>query len=228
MLGCVVDLSFRYNAIDEMKTASKLLCSLILRGKKIFDVRLTSSPSFSSATFPRAAVAVTLQSVQTFDEKLHSQQGEKVYLLVQRANPPDAGKWSLPGGKIELGETTLNAGQRELMEETTIAATDCDWHPHPFMTTDAIFPNSNGDFSFHYVIAHCFARVKTNHSELKHPPEVVASDDALDAKWWTIDEIKKALLPSNAISSGVIEVLERANSLNEKNELLDKQSSNEW
>lgn len=44
-------------------------------------------------------------------------------LLIRRANPPRAGEWSLPGGRIEPGETELQAALRELMEETGITAT---------------------------------------------------------------------------------------------------------
>lgn len=39
-------------------------------------------------------------------------------LLVQRAAEPLKGQWSLPGGAVELGETLVEAVQRELREET--------------------------------------------------------------------------------------------------------------
>lgn len=39
-------------------------------------------------------------------------------LLVRRARPPAAGRWSLPGGRIELGETPEQALAREVAEET--------------------------------------------------------------------------------------------------------------
>ncbi|WP_322096021.1 NUDIX hydrolase [Pelagibius litoralis] len=39
-------------------------------------------------------------------------------LLVRRANPPQAGEWGFPGGKVESGETVLEAARRELREET--------------------------------------------------------------------------------------------------------------
>lgn len=39
-------------------------------------------------------------------------------LLVQRVDPPDAGKWSVPGGRVEPGETTAEAAAREVREET--------------------------------------------------------------------------------------------------------------
>lgn len=39
-------------------------------------------------------------------------------LLVQRANPPSRGCWSIPGGRVEPGETLPKAAAREVAEET--------------------------------------------------------------------------------------------------------------
>jgi 8-oxo-dGTP diphosphatase len=39
-------------------------------------------------------------------------------LLVKRKNPPNQGKWALPGGLVELGETSQEAAVREILEET--------------------------------------------------------------------------------------------------------------
>jgi 8-oxo-dGTP diphosphatase len=39
-------------------------------------------------------------------------------LLIQRATDPHAGKWSIPGGHVEPGETLAHAVERELLEET--------------------------------------------------------------------------------------------------------------
>jgi len=39
-------------------------------------------------------------------------------LLVRRNEQPDIGKWSFPGGAVELGETTQEAAVREVKEET--------------------------------------------------------------------------------------------------------------
>lgn len=39
-------------------------------------------------------------------------------LLVQRANPPSQGCWSIPGGRVEPGETLVAAAAREVAEET--------------------------------------------------------------------------------------------------------------
>jgi 8-oxo-dGTP diphosphatase len=47
--------------------------------------------------------------------------GDEV-LLVQRGSALGRGRWSLPGGKLEPGETTIQAAHRELLEETGITA----------------------------------------------------------------------------------------------------------
>jgi len=47
-------------------------------------------------------------------------EGDSV-LLIRRANPPRAGEWALPGGKVETGEDPANAAVREVLEETGLS-----------------------------------------------------------------------------------------------------------
>lgn len=48
-------------------------------------------------------------------------------LLIQRARKPYFGMWSLPGGRLEPGETAEQAAGREIMEEVGLRV----WRLHP-------------------------------------------------------------------------------------------------
>jgi 8-oxo-dGTP diphosphatase len=48
--------------------------------------------------------------------------GEGRLLLIRRGNPPHKGKYALPGGFVDVGETVEDACRRELMEEAGIKA----------------------------------------------------------------------------------------------------------
>ncbi len=44
-------------------------------------------------------------------------------LLVRRATPPEAGRWTIPGGRVEAGESDQAAVEREVREETGLVVT---------------------------------------------------------------------------------------------------------
>ena len=50
---------------------------------------------------------------------VHDEQGR--LLLIRRGHAPSAGLWSVPGGRMEAGETEQEAVVRELAEETGLA-----------------------------------------------------------------------------------------------------------
>lgn len=61
--------------------------------------------------FPRPAIGV---SALIFDEQ------DRI-LLIKRGHPPAQGQWSVPGGKLEPGESLVQACQREVLEETGLS-----------------------------------------------------------------------------------------------------------
>lgn len=92
-------------------------------------------------------------------------------LLVRRANPPDAGLWGFPGGKIERGETLPQAALRELHEETAVTAQALA----PFTALDAFDHGPDGALRRHFILIAVLCRW--------HSGEPVAGDDALAARW---------------------------------------------
>jgi ADP-ribose pyrophosphatase YjhB (NUDIX family) len=46
--------------------------------------------------------------------------GQGRLLMIQRGHDPEAGLWSIPGGRIEPGETDGQALVREMLEETNL------------------------------------------------------------------------------------------------------------
>lgn len=69
-------------------------------------------------------------------------------LLVKRANPPGAGRWSLPGGKQEFGETVQQTARRELHEETGLECGDLTLAGY----VDSIHHDETNQITFHYTI----------------------------------------------------------------------------
>ena len=160
----------------------------------------------SSSVIPRAAVSTVVQWTP------HPAAATPFYyLLIQRGKAPNKGMWSLPGGKMEYGETALEAAKRELAEETKWTTADeatllLHWHNQgPMCTSDAIGQG------YHYLIAQCFAQVQAgdNDASPRQPPVVLPADDASDAAWFTKQEMRD----NNDITPGVLRVIERAESL---------------
>ena len=69
-------------------------------------------------------------------------------LLVKRRHEPLAGQWSLPGGKLELGETLEAGTAREIREETGL---DVDVGP-AVEVFDRILLDDEGAVRYHFVL----------------------------------------------------------------------------
>jgi mutator protein MutT len=69
-------------------------------------------------------------------------------LIVKRAREPLAGRWSLPGGAVEVGEALAEAVVREVREETGIEVT-----VGPLVeVVDRVYRDADGRVAYHYVL----------------------------------------------------------------------------
>ena len=77
-------------------------------------------------------------------------------VLVKRRFEPLAGEWSLPGGKVEAGETLEAATAREIVEETGLVV-----EVGPLVEVlDRIFRDDDGRVRFHYVLIDYLCRAR--------------------------------------------------------------------
>lgn len=97
-------------------------------------------------------------------------------LLVRRGRPPEAGRWSLPGGRVEAGETDAEALRREMLEEAGLEVRVGD------LLGTVRRPGPSGEV---YVISDYRCEVA---------PEAVAAaragDDAAALRWATAAELR--------------------------------------
>ncbi len=93
-------------------------------------------------------------------------------LLVRRGRPPEAGRWSLPGGRVEPGETLRHAVRREVGEEVALEAT----------IGNLIGVVERRGPGHHYLIADFHATVDANATP-------VAGDDAAACAWVPVDQL---------------------------------------
>ena len=106
-------------------------------------------------------------------------------LLIKRGHEPGAGLWSLPGGRIEPGETDAEALVREMREETGLEV-----EPGPLLGA-VRRPAGNDDV----IDIRDYAATVTGGT-------LIPGDDAADARW-----VSAADLGSLAITEGLVEAL---------------------
>lgn len=121
--------------------------------------------------------------------------GDRV-LLVQRGRPPQVGKWTVPGGGVELGETLEEAALRELAEETGLG---CTLGP-VVEVLDRVLRDGDGRVEYHYVILDFLGTAPTG--------ELRAGSDCAEARWVAIAD-----LGTYETTDGLLPVIERARQL---------------
>jgi 8-oxo-dGTP diphosphatase len=99
-------------------------------------------------------------------------------LLIRRMNPPRQTEWSLPGGRVEFGETLRAALVREVREETGLDVEILALIDVAELMADAP-AGADGE---HYVLVDFCARVLAG--------DAAAASDAAEARWFSVAEME--------------------------------------
>jgi 8-oxo-dGTP diphosphatase len=91
-------------------------------------------------------------------------------LLIRRGKPPRMGQWSIPGGRMEMGETAIAGALRELAEETGVTA--------EILGLIGVIDHIHDDGQY----------VLIDYAAAWTAGEPVAGDDALEARFFSIAE----------------------------------------
>ena len=118
-------------------------------------------------TFPRPALTADVIAVRPGEV-------DRV-LLIRRGSEPFAGRWALPGGFVDAGETPEHAARRELAEETGLV------YEGPLRIV-GVYGEPGRDPRGWTVSAAYLALVP-----VESPVE--GGDDAAEARWFLSDEL---------------------------------------
>lgn len=94
-------------------------------------------------------------------------------LLIKRKNEPFKGKWSLPGGFVDYGETVENAVVREILEETNLSS--------EVKELIGVYSEPGRDPRGHTITIAFLLHIKKG--------EVKSGDDATDAKFFELKQL---------------------------------------
>jgi len=114
--------------------------------------------------------------------------GSKV-LLVRRNKEPGKGRWSFPGGVVELGEDLIDALKREIKEELGIEV--------EVQGLLGIFQriqrDEEGKVRYHYVIIDYFGRSLED--------DISPSEEIMDFKWIEMSELPEYVQDPNVLNA---------------------------
>ena len=97
--------------------------------------------------------------------------------LIKRGNEPARGKWTIPGGLVELGESPEQAVIREVKEETCLDVEN----PSLIDVVSNVDLDEKGKVKYHYVIIDYLVHVKSG--------KLNAASDAAELRWVSFEEV---------------------------------------
>ena len=112
--------------------------------------------------------------------------GDQV-LIIRRGKEPNKGRWTIPGGAVELGEPLREAGRREIAEECGIDVTV----GKVAEVLENIVRDSDGRARYHYVIIDFLADYVSG--------DVRPATDVDDARWVSKADLKRFDITERAL-----------------------------
>jgi mutator protein MutT len=100
-------------------------------------------------------------------------------LLEKRGNDPGRGKWSIPGGIVELGESPEHTVIREVQEETGLLVDA----PELIDVVSSVTLDESGKVKYHFVIVDYLVKLKGGTAR--------AASDAAKLEWIPLDEVEQ-------------------------------------
>lgn len=100
-------------------------------------------------------------------------------LMIKRKNEPESGKWTVPGGAINIGERIKDGLKREIYEETGLYVDV----KKLLDVMEKIVKDNQGKIKYHYVIADYLCEYVSG--------DIKASSDALEVRLISPDDIDK-------------------------------------
>ena len=107
-------------------------------------------------------------------------------LLVRRGGAPLEGQWSIPGGMLEVGETTVGGSAARVAEETGIEVRVGDL----IEVFERITPDEDGKTRYHFVVLDYLCEAVSG--------EARAGSDVTDVAWAVPSELAKYSLSETA------------------------------
>ena len=121
-------------------------------------------------------------------------------LLVQRGQAPAKGKWTLPGGVVELGESPEDALIREIKEECHLDITI----QGIVKVINKIIRDDQENIMYHYVILDYLAHCQSEQSWHELSPQ--PGSDVMNVRWVPLKDIAS----SYDVTEGLLEVIHDA------------------